>query len=96
MKNIQIIEPSTNCKYEIYAATDDEFDLIFPNGADIEFIEDFLKRVGNRKLIEITKNIWARPIEKQAVQGIHGTLFYQMRKLKRGYYPNKRFSDDNN
>jgi hypothetical protein len=96
LKNIQIIEPAANCKYEIYAASDEEFDLIFPNGADIEFIEDCLRRLGNGRLIEITNNLWTRPINKPEVQGIHGTLFYQMRKIKKGYYPNKRFSDDEN
>jgi hypothetical protein len=94
MKNIQIIEPAANCKYEIYAATDEEFELIFPNGADIEFIEDCLRRLGNKKLSEISDILWTRPIIKTDVHGIHGTLFYQLKKMKKEYYPNKRFSDD--
>jgi hypothetical protein len=96
MKNIQVIEPAANCKYEIYSATDEEFDLIFPNGADIEFIEDCVRRLGNKKLSGVMELIWARPVKKVDVIGIHGTLFYQLRKLKKAYYPNKRFSDDPN
>ena len=96
MKNIQVIEPAVNCKYEIYAATDEEFALIFPDGADIEFIEDFIRRVGKQKSRVIANELWKRPVEKADAQGIHGTLFYQLRKMKKEYYPNKRFSDDRN
>ncbi len=96
MRNIQVIEPAENCKYEIYAATDEEFALFFPDGADIEFIEDFIKRVGKHKAGAIGGELWKRPVEKANAQGIHGTLFYQLKKMKKEYYPNKRFSDDRN
>lgn len=41
VKNIQVIDGADNCTYNIYAATEEEFDDIFPNGADVEFIEDY-------------------------------------------------------
>jgi hypothetical protein len=94
MKNIQVIDSADNSKYNVYAATDIEFEEIFPNGADIEFIEDLVRRLGNRKAGEITNELWKRPIRKIDVNGIHGTLFYQLKKSKKKYYPNKRFDDD--
>lgn len=95
MKNTQVIDDADNSKYRIYAATEAEFDQIFPSGADIEFAEDFVDRVGEETGIEITEAIWARPVAKESVQGIHGTLFYGLKKEKAKFYPTKRFSDDN-
>lgn len=95
MKNIQVIDGADNSQYEIYAAADSEFSIIFPGAADIEFIEDLIDRVGEDRVDEIMGSIWNRPIRKEMVQGIHGTLFYdELGAKKRKFYPNKRFSDD--
>ena len=84
MKNVQIIEPGHNCEYSIFAFTDEEFAKIFPNGQDVEFIEDVIERLGEDMRIPAE---W-RPIDKKTVQGIHGTLFYQLIEKKK-YYPSK-------
>jgi hypothetical protein len=89
MKNIQVIDSADNCTYSLFAATDQEFNLIFPEGTDIEFAEDFFERVGESAGISITKELWKRPVEKKAANGIHGTLFYQL-LFKKCYYPTKR------
>jgi len=41
-KNIQVIDGAINCHYPIYSIEEEYFNLIFPNGQDIEFIEDFI------------------------------------------------------
>jgi len=89
VKNIQVIDGADNCTYSLYAATDEEFEEIFPNGTDVEFIEDYFDRSGEARAIEITSNLWKRPINKSEAQGIHGTLFYQLTYKKR-YYPTKK------
>ena len=89
MKNIQIIDGADNCTYDIYAATDDEFAAIFPNEQNIEFIDDFISRFGEQRVNEITANLWKRRLDKKNVQGIHGTLFYELVKKKK-YYPTKK------
>jgi hypothetical protein len=94
VKNIQVIDGAINAAYNIYAATDEQFALIFPDGADIEFIEDFIERVGEDAAGKILAPLWGRRINKADVVGIHGTLFYELRDIKKHYYPNKRFSDD--
>ncbi len=40
MKNIQVIDGAVNCVYDIFAATEEEFDLIFPSGQDVAFIDE--------------------------------------------------------
>jgi hypothetical protein len=92
MKNIQIIDRANNCTYSLFAATDEEFAEIFPASADVEFIEDFVERVGEHVAGKITEAMWNRPVDKKAVHGIHGTLFYQLTQKKR-YYPTKKESE---
>jgi hypothetical protein len=92
MKNVQIIDGADNCTYDIYAVTDDEFVAIFPNGADVEFVEDFVSRVGEKRAAEISDAMWTRRVDKKQVVGIHGTLFYELRR-KAAYYPTKKESE---
>ena len=95
MKNIQVIDGASNCSYDIFAMTEEEFRILFPDpGQDIEFVEDAIDRTGNDELGEIMRNVWKRPVKKPDVTGIHGTLFYEL-LWKKKYYPNKR-SDDTN
>lgn len=93
MKNIQIIDGAKNCSYEIYSVTDDEFRVLFPEeGQDIEFIEDAIRRVGDKKLGQMMSAVWKRPVAKVNVVGIHGTLFYEL-LFKKKYYPTKKDSE---
>lgn len=90
MKHVQVIDGAENCTYSIFSFTDDEFSKIFPGtGQDIEFIEDVVSRLGDSAVAELLRPVWKRPVEKKAVFGIHGTLFYQL-YFKKQYYPNKR------
>lgn len=89
MRNIQVIDGARNCAYDIFAATEEEFSLIFPEkDQDIEFIEDVRKRVDEKKMNYIFNAIWQRRVNKKLVQGIHGTLFYEL-EYKKKYYPTK-------
>ena len=40
MKNIQVIDGAVNCVYDVFAATDEEFALIFPPGQGVAFIDE--------------------------------------------------------
>ena len=88
MKNIQIIDGATNCVYDIFSATESEFNLIFPRGTDIAFIDEVCAREESDMLNAAFKKIWSRQIAKSQVKGIHGTLFYEL-ETKKAYYPNR-------
>ena len=93
MKNVQVIDGANNCTYSVFAFSDEQFKIVFPKpGQDIEFIEDVIKRVGNKKLGAILKPAWQRIIDKKAVCGIHGTLFYEL-EFKKRFYPTKKDSE---
>ncbi|MEM7173264.1 MAG: hypothetical protein AAF530_24085 [Pseudomonadota bacterium] len=90
MKNIQIIDGADNCTYSLYAAEEKDFELMFPNGNDIEFVEDFLERLGEEDGSELLGRIWENPIDRSRANGIQGTLFYDSLR-KREYFACKKW-----
>jgi hypothetical protein len=93
MKNIQIIEGAANATFSVFQATDEEFGLIFPQDRDIEFVEDFIERVGQDTAGVVLAPLWKRPILKREAQGIHGTLFYEWEDRREHFPASKREVD---
>jgi hypothetical protein len=91
MKNIQIIDGAINCVYDIFAATDTEFRMIFPKGEDIAFIDEVRKRNWKSKmqLHSAFTRIWKRRLAKRDAIGIHGIIFYELPE-KKCFYPTRR------
>lgn len=93
VKNIQVIDGAVNCVYDIFAASDEEFGLIFPPGQNVAFIDEVCARAGNAALDEALdaafSRIWDRPVAKSEADGIHGILFYELEE-KKAYYPTRR------
>jgi hypothetical protein len=89
MKNIQVIDGADNCVYDIFAATDEEFALVFQKGQDIAFINEVYSRADTADLDRTFAMMWGRRLSKSDVIGIHGTLFYDL-DHKSVYYPNRR------
>lgn len=95
MKNIQIIDGADNCVYDIFAAMDDEFDLIFPSGQDVAFIDEVMARGPWHLLDAAFSNIWQRRVRKSEAMGIHGVLFYELEHKKK-YYATRRDEEARN
>lgn len=89
MKNIQIFDCAQNAVYDIYAAVDEEFDLIFPAGTDVAFIDEVYEQQSADVLDAAFKAIWQRRVPKSQALGIHGILFYES-EHKKVYYPTRR------
>lgn len=89
MKNIQIIDGALNAVFDIFAATADEFALIFPGGQDIAFIDEVMARGPEEGLNAAFSNIWKRRVPKAKAMGIHGVLFYGL-EHKKQYYPSRK------
>ena len=76
MKNIQIIDGARNATFSVFQTTDEAFEAIFPDGRDMELVEDLVARLGQDQAAAILAPLWDRPVLKRDAQGIHGTLFY--------------------
>jgi hypothetical protein len=63
--------------------------LIFPEGQDVAFIDEVLKRGPPSALDQAFERIRKRRIRKTEVVGIHGLLFYDLAQ-KKPYYPTRR------
>ena len=86
MKNIQVIDGPANRTFSLFQATDEEFQLLFPEPRqDIQYAEDLAGLARQNEIAGALQRIWQRPIRKQDVQGIHGTLLYQLQHHKQTY-----------
>lgn len=89
MKNIQIVDGADNAVYDIFAATDEEFDLIFAPGTDIAFIDEVCARQPAQVLNPAFAALWQRRVPKRQAMGLHGLLFYGC-EHKKACYPTRR------
>jgi hypothetical protein len=90
MKNIQVVDSAVNCVYDVFSCTEEEFIKIFSEpGQDIQFIEDIEY---DADIQQILSRMWKRRLNKPEVNGIHGTLFYELTE-KKEFYPNKQEND---
>lgn len=92
MKNIQVFDGAENAVYDIFAATDEEFALIFPDGTDVAFIDEVYQKQPSKTLDAALSEIWNRRVPKRQAMGIHGILFYKC-EHKKAYYPTRRDED---
>lgn len=89
MKNIQAIDGAENATFSIFQATDEEFELLFPDGTDVAFAEDIEARLTEEQLHKLFDAVWSRPVEKKTVQGIHGTYFVDLDRRK-VFFPSRK------
>jgi hypothetical protein len=89
MKNIQIIDGAVNATFSIFQATEEEFLVIFPDGRDIEVVDDLFDRVGEAEASRLLAPLWQRPILKRDALGIHGTLYFGAEE-RREFLPDSR------
>lgn len=75
--------------YDIFAATDEEFSLIFASGTDVAFINEVYQKQQAHVLDSAFTEIWKRRVPKHQAMGIHGILFYEC-DHKKVYYPTRR------
>jgi len=101
VKYVQVIDGAENCVYDIFATTEEEFSIIFPDGTDIAFIEDIFphndkenehyeeSRYHDTLINTAFKNLWKHRVKKSESQGIHGIIFYEHENKKK-YYPSRK------
>lgn len=96
MKNVQVIDGAGNCTYSIFQFTEQQFKLVFPaDGQDIAFIEDVCQRLAEAEQEIAFAGVWERPVDKQTMVGLHGTLFYEFEDRKSSFPKSGRECDWN-
>ncbi len=106
MKNVQIIDLSTNYPQSVYEISDDDFDILFPKNKDMAFFatdhdlcknvfeKDIIKRLESQKISEddFWNRIYKVIVDKKTIKGIQGTLINEL-IVNPSYFPNHAESD---
>ncbi len=96
MKNVQVIDGAVYCTFPVFQFTDEQFSMIFPDhGQDIAFIEDVFSRLTQTEQEFAFAGVWNRPVDKQEIIGLHGTLFYGFEDRKEHFPETGRECDWN-
>lgn len=82
-----------NATFSVFQATAEEFEAIFPNGRDMELVEDLIYRLGEDAAGAVLAPLWDRPILKRDALGIHGTLFHDNEDRRAHIPPSKHEVD---
>ncbi|SDZ06116.1 hypothetical protein SAMN04487939_1148 [Lysobacter sp. yr284] len=88
MKNIQVVDAAINCVYDVFALDDADFDLLFPPGQDVAFIDEALARHPPATLEPVFERLWRNRVPKREVRGLHGLLFCELDE-KKPFYPQR-------
>ena len=89
MKNILMVDGAMNATFSVFQATDEEFTTLFPNGEEMDVVEDVIARAGDEVAEVIFNRVWQRPILKSEAHGIHATIIYDD-PSRRDYLPLSR------
>lgn len=87
MKNIQIIDGALNSTFEIYQLPDEIFEIMFPNGTDVAFLDDVQKAFVRSQIPNPWDIVYGNQVNKVEVIGIHGTLHLTASPINRDYFP---------
>ena len=91
--NVQFIDSARNATYDVYSVVEKDFLMIFPGaGQDIEFMDDFIVRVGEEVADAVCDRLFSDKLDKAHITGIHGTLFYEQ-EFKKKFYPTKNAAE---
>ena len=72
MKHIEIVDGALNSRFELYAVTEQVFDLLFPTEKDEIYFEDLSKEL--QENAAFWDQVYAQEVNRRTVQGIHGIL----------------------
>lgn len=89
MKYIQVIDGADNCVYDVFATSDEDYALLFPNHTDIAFADDLDARPDAPTVAAALERLWLNRVPRVEARGIHGLLFFGL-PGKRQYYPTLR------
>ena len=93
MKNIQIVDGAVNSTFEIYEVSDELFQLMFPDNADVAFLSDVeqvFQRINDDQMWGL---IYKNKVNKKHVLGIHGTLHLTGSYCRKECFPTQKEED---
>jgi hypothetical protein len=89
-RNIQVIDGAINSTFDVFEISDEQYNILFPNGRNVSFLDDFPHLEDDA---EFWFNLYSTKLEKSKVIGIHGTLHSTGSYIEKTEFPNRKESD---
>jgi hypothetical protein len=95
MKNFMVVDGALNSTFDVFGTDEATFAVVFPDGADISFLDEVTKRVKDLGLdeAEFFGRLYSNRREKNGIRGLHGTLHSTGTPSDKGHFPTRRESD---
>ena len=92
MKNFMVVDGAQNSTFDIFRVSDAMFALVFPNGTDVAFLDEVVSRIRARGLDQhkFFARLYSQPIDKKAVQGLHGILHSTCSYCDKASFPTRK------
>ena len=89
MKNVQVIDGAVNSTFDIYAISEDTYNVIFSNGEDVVFLDSVEVRLRSLNIDKeaFWQRFYRKKVLKKEVEGIHGTLHLTGSFCQEQYFP---------
>ena len=90
-----VIDGARNSTHNIFTISDDLFEIVFPNETDIAFLDEVTMRIESLGVDQVAffDQLYADPVKKKNVHGLHGTLHSTGSYCAKEYFPTRRESD---
>lgn len=96
-KNIQVIDGAINSTFDIFQISEEMFNLLFPRGTDVAFLDEVEQRLnedGKEQISRIWATVYQKKVDKKILTGgVHGTLHLTGSYCLKQYYPTRKESD---
>lgn len=95
MKNFMVIDGAQNSRHMVFAVDDGLFEIAFPNGEDVAFLDEVSQRAITLGWdeIEFFNKLYAHEQDKKQIVGLHGILHSTSSYCKKEYFPSRREVD---
>ncbi len=95
MKNFLVVDGAINSTFDVFSVSNSMFALVFPNGSDVAFLDEVVRRVKARGLDQrkFFDRLYSQPVKKMAIQGLHGTLHSTGSYCDKRYFPSRKEDD---
>jgi hypothetical protein len=92
-KNIQVIDGAINSTFEVYQVPEELFNLLFPDGTDVAYLDEVEERLKLNSIdeeIEMWGAVYRNKVDKKQLTGIHGTLHLTGSYSDKAYFPTRK------
>jgi hypothetical protein len=92
MKYFMVIDGAQNSTHDVFCVGNSMFEIVFPEGTDIAFLDDVTDRVRSLGLGEIDffEKLYSNLVDKKNILGLHGILHSTGSYCRKECFPTRK------